>query len=62
MTLLVKNAKRRGPPLEVSPDERVKQFKGDLSGDGGILLCKFCDHSLDYVPHGKDHLQSKSIF
>ena len=31
-----KNAKRRGPPLEVSPDERVKQFKGDLSGDGGI--------------------------
>ena len=35
--------------LKVSPEERAKQFKGDMYADDGVLFCKYCDHSVDYV-------------
>ena len=46
---------------KVSPEERVKQFKEDLYVDGGVLFCKYCEHSIDYVRIDaiKDHLKSK---
>ena len=47
--------------MKVSVEERAKQFKEDLYVDGGILFCKYCQHSVDYVHVDtiKDHLLSK---
>ena len=41
--------------------ERVKQFPNELYVDGGVLFCRFCDHSLDFVRLDtiKDHFKSK---
>ena len=57
----VKKAKRSTPVVTVSFQERAKQFKEDLYSDGGVLFCKFCQHSIDYmhVDTIKDHLSSK---
>ena len=44
-----KKAKRTAPMYRVSAEERAKQFKGDLNADGGVLFCKYCQHSIDYV-------------
>ena len=46
---------------KVSVEEQAKQFKEDLYVDGGILFCKYCQHSVDYVrvDTTKDHLLSK---
>ena len=47
--------------LRVTAEEQVKQFPEDLYSDDGILFCKFCDHSVDYVGIDtiKDHMKSK---
>ena len=44
-----KKSRRSAPVAKVSPEERVKQFKVDLYMDGGVLFCKDCEHSIDYV-------------
>ena len=31
----------------VTAEERAKQFSEDLYADGGVLFCKFCDHSVE---------------
>ena len=56
-----KRGRRSTPVLRVTAEERVKQFPGDLYSDDGILFCKFCDHSVDYVRIDtiKDHMKSK---
>ena len=49
------------PVMRVTAEERVKQFPEDLYSDDGVLFCKFCDHSIDYVRIDtiKDHMKSK---
>ena len=56
-----KKAKRSAPVYRVSAEERAKQFKGDLYADGGVLFCKYCQHSIDYVRVDtiKDHLKAQ---
>ena len=56
-----KRGRRTTPVLRVTAEERVKQFPEDLYSDDGILFCKFCDHSIDYVRIDtiKDHMKSK---
>ena len=47
--------------LHISAVMRVKQFPGDLYESGGVLFCKYCQHSIDIycVDTIKDHLVSK---
>ena len=56
-----KKAKRSAPLLHVTAEELAKQFKTDFDADGGVLLCRFCEHSVDFtrVDTVKDHLMSK---
>ena len=54
--------RRRGANApRVTAEERAKQFSEDLYADGGVLFCKFCDHSVDCIRVDtiKDHLKSK---
>ena len=40
----------------------AKEFSEDLYGDGGILFCRFCGHSVDFTRVEntvKDHLKSR---
>ena len=52
---------RASPVARITAKERVKQFPSELYEDGGILFCRFCDHSIDLVRIDtiKDHLKSK---
>ena len=52
-------AKRSTPISCISGEERAKQFKDDLYAGGGVLFCKYCVHSVDYmrVDTIKDRLQ-----
>ena len=52
----VKKAKQSSP-VHIAK-ERAKQFSDDMHEDGGILFCKYCEHSADYVRVDtiKDHL------
>ena len=54
-------AKRDPPAVRVTAAERAKRFKEDLYEDGGLLFCKFCQHSVDFIRIDtiKDHLKSK---
>ena len=56
-----KKAKRSVPLMRVTAEERAKQFHSDLYADGGVLFCRFCEHSIDFtrVDTVKDHLKSK---
>ena len=56
-----KKIKRLAPAVKCTPEEWVKQFPDDLYSDGGVLFCKFCDHSVDHIRVDtiKDHLKSK---
>lgn len=56
-----KKSRRSAPVSRVTAEERAKQFSSELYAEGGILFCKFCDHSLDFVRVDtiKDHLKSK---
>ena len=56
-----KRVKRSSPALSVTAKERVRQFPDDLYEDGGILFCKFCNHSIDIVRVDKikDHIKSQ---
>jgi hypothetical protein len=51
---------RQTPLVHVNASERAKQFSEDFYADGGILFCKYFEHSVDYkrVDTVKDHLQS----
>ena len=54
----VKIAKRSTAVSRVNAQERARQFK---DADNGVLFCKFCQHSIDFVRVNtiKDHLISK---
>ena len=58
---VVKKAKRSSPVHKLTAKERARQFSDDIYEDGGILLSKYCEHSVDYVrvATAKDHLKSK---
>ena len=57
-----KKHKRSTSVKKVPAEERAKQFKEDLYVDGGILFCKYCQHSVDYVRVDtiKDHIYVQS--
>ena len=61
ITPRAKKAKRCAPLTRVTAEERARQFKDDLYADGGVLFCRFCEHSIDFtrVDTVKDHLKSK---
>ena len=61
ITPRAKKAKRSAPLTRVTAEERARQFKDDLYADGGVLFCRFCEHSIDFTPVDtvKDHLKSK---
>ena len=40
-----KKAKRSAPLSRVTAKERKKQFKTEFNADGGVLFCRFCEHS-----------------
>ena len=40
-----KKARRCTPLARVTAEDRAKQFKTELYADGGVLFCRFCDHS-----------------
>lgn len=44
-----KKAKRSAPVSRVTAQERAKQFQEDLYVSDGVLFCKFCEHSVDFV-------------
>ena len=54
-------AGRAAPVAKITAKERVKQFPTELYEDSGILFCRFCDHSLDFIRLDtiKDHFKSK---
>ena len=56
-----KRAKRSAPVSRVSAEERAKQFQDELYAESGVLFCKYCEHSVDFVRVDtiKDHLKSK---
>ena len=57
-----KQAKRSAPLTRLTAEERaIEQFPEDLYADGGVLFCRFCEHSVDFtrVDTVKDHLKSK---
>ena len=56
-----KKARRSTPLSRVTAEERAKQFKTELYADGGVLFCRYCDHSIDLtrIDTVKDHLKSK---
>ena len=43
----MKKSRRGANAPRVTSEERAKQFSEDLYTDGGVLFCKFCDHSVD---------------
>ena len=53
--------KRAAVLTNVTASERAKQFKEDFYADDGVMLCRFCQHSVSYVRVDtvKDHLKSK---
>ena len=55
-----KRAKSSVPAKKVSAEGRAEQFD-DLYSDGGVLFCRYCCHSVDFVRVDtiKDHLKSK---
>ena len=46
----------------MTAQERARQFQEDLYVSDGVLFCKFCEHSVDFVRVDtiKDHLKSKN--
>ena len=56
-----KKSKQSAPIARLTAEERAKQFSDDFYADGGILFCRFCEHSVDFVRVDtlKDHLKSK---
>ena len=56
-----KKPKRSTPITRLTAEERAKQFSEDFYADGGVLFCRFCEHSLDFVRIDtvKDHIKSK---
>ena len=56
-----KEPRRDAPVVRVTAQECAKQFKDDLYFDGGVVFCRFCEHSIDYVRVDtiKDHCKSK---
>ena len=55
-----KKAKRSTPLSRVTAKEREKQFKTECNADGGVLFCRFLEHSVDLRTLTlKDHLESK---
>ena len=63
ITPRAKKAKRSAPLTRVTAEERARQFKDDLYADGGVLFCRFCEHSIDFtrVDTVKDHLKSMEM-
>ena len=62
MSFACKKRKTLSAPMaRVTAEERVRQFPDGFYVDGEVILCKFCDHSVDYVRVDtiKDHLKSK---
>ena len=45
-----KEAKRSASLSRVTAKEREKQFKTEFNADGGVLCCRFCEHSVDFTP------------
>ena len=56
-----KKSKRSAPISRLTAGERAKQFSDDFYADAGVLFCRFCEHSVDFVRVDtlKDHLKSK---
>ena len=50
---------RSAPLSRITAEEREKQFNTDFYADGGVLFCRFCEHSVDFtrVDTVKDHLK-----
>ena len=44
-----KKAKRSAPLSRVTAKEREKLFKTEFNADGGVLFCRFCEHSVDFT-------------
>ena len=55
------NAKKAHPLTKLSVEGRAKQFHDDFCADRGVMFCRFCDQSVDFirVDTVKDHLKSK---
>ena len=58
---VAKKAKRSVLLSHVTAEGRGKKFKIDLYGDGGVLFCRFSEHSIDFtcIDTMKEHLKSK---
>ena len=56
-----KKPRRSTPVARITAEDRARQFKAELYADGGVLFCRYCDHSLDFtrIDTVKDHLKSK---
>lgn len=57
----VKKAKRSAPVSCLTAEESARQFPVDFYEDGGVLFCRFCEHSVDFIRVDtiKDHIKSK---
>ena len=44
-----KKTKRSAPLSRVTAKEREKQFKTEFDPDVGVLFCRFCEHSVDFM-------------
>ena len=56
-----KKPKRSAPLSRLTAQERAKQFSSNFYADGGVLFCRFFNHSVDFtrLDTVKDHLKSK---
>ena len=61
LTVARKKIKKAQPLTNLSAEGRAKQFSEDFYADGGVIFCRFSNHSVDFmrVDTVKDHLKSK---
>ena len=44
-----KKAKKAQLPTNRSAEGRAKQFSEDFYANGGVVFCRFCNHSVDFM-------------
>ena len=51
---------KRSTLVSLTAEERIKQYPVDFYADGGVLFCRFCEHSIDFthLDTVKNHIKS----
>ena len=52
--------RKRHLSVKITAQDRAKEFANDFYEDGGVMFCKACQHSVDYLRRqtALEHLKS----